>query len=252
MSIADKLIQIAENEPKVFEAGKAAGKKAEYDAFWDSFQDNGNRNDYQCGFGGKGWIDQTFKPKYDIILGIGYTAMRMFWDAKITDLAATLEQLGLQFDTSKAYYFDYMFQWCTLLKRVPPLDFSGTVNGNKEIMYVFSNCGALETIDKMIVPKELKYTGVFGGCYNLVNLIVEGTIGQNGFDLKDCTKLSKASIESVIRHLSKETIGLTVTFSKAAVDKAFETSEGANDGSTINSDYFALINGYPEWTFSLV
>ena len=39
MSIAEKLTTVAENVPKVYEAGK----KAEYDAFWDKYQNNGKR-----------------------------------------------------------------------------------------------------------------------------------------------------------------------------------------------------------------
>ena len=39
MSIAEKLITIAENEERVYESGK----KAAYDRFWDVYQQNGNR-----------------------------------------------------------------------------------------------------------------------------------------------------------------------------------------------------------------
>ena len=37
MSIAEKLTAIAENVPKVYEAGQ----KSEYDRFWDAYQNNG-------------------------------------------------------------------------------------------------------------------------------------------------------------------------------------------------------------------
>ena len=45
-----------------------AGKKAEYDAFWDTFQNNGNRTTYSYAFYGSavGWNDTTFNPKYPI------------------------------------------------------------------------------------------------------------------------------------------------------------------------------------------
>ena len=39
MSIAEKLQQIAENEQNVYDAGK----KAQYDEFWDNYQNKGNR-----------------------------------------------------------------------------------------------------------------------------------------------------------------------------------------------------------------
>ncbi len=66
-----------------------------------------------------------------------------------------------------------------------------------------------------------------------------------------CTKLSKASLTSIINGLSAETSGLTVTLSKTAVNKAFETSEGANDGST-SAEWLALIATKPNWNISLV
>ena len=62
MSIADKLTQIAENEQAVFDAGK----KSEYDTFWDSYQENGNKVAYRLAFFGSGWNDTTFHPKYPI------------------------------------------------------------------------------------------------------------------------------------------------------------------------------------------
>ena len=51
MSVANKLIKIAENMVNVFNKGKIegydegfkAGEQAEYTAFWDEFFENGNR-----------------------------------------------------------------------------------------------------------------------------------------------------------------------------------------------------------------
>ena len=48
-----------------------AGKKAQYDAFWDRYQDYGDRRDYTMLFAGAGWTPETFKPKYKIIAGNG-------------------------------------------------------------------------------------------------------------------------------------------------------------------------------------
>ena len=50
--------------------------------------------------------------------------------------------------------------------------------------------------------------------------------------------------------LSTTTTGLTVTFSKTAVDKAFETAEGANDGST-SPEWLALVATRPNWGIGL-
>ena len=62
MSIAEKLQIVAENEQKVYEAGK----KTQYDEFWDAFQDYGNKTNYANAFGGY-WNEKTLRPKYDIV-----------------------------------------------------------------------------------------------------------------------------------------------------------------------------------------
>ena len=79
----------------------------------------------------------------------------------------------------------------------------------------------------MCVDENTLFTSTFIQCNALENLTIDGTIGQNNFNLKDSTKLSKASIESVIDALSTTTSGLTVTFSKTAVDNAFTADEWA-------------------------
>lgn len=73
MSIMGNLATIAENVPKVYEAGK----KSEYDAFWDAIQCNGERNIYRDVFCNSdsynaaekkynNWDETTFRPKYPI------------------------------------------------------------------------------------------------------------------------------------------------------------------------------------------
>ena len=64
MSIADKLLTIAQNQQAVYDAGK----QAEYDRFWDEYQKNGTRTNYYYAFAGSGWNTKTYAPKYPIIL----------------------------------------------------------------------------------------------------------------------------------------------------------------------------------------
>ena len=51
---------IAENQQRVYDAGK----QSEYDRFWDSFQQNGTRANYSFAFAGVAWTDETLQPKY--------------------------------------------------------------------------------------------------------------------------------------------------------------------------------------------
>ena len=61
MNITEKLLRQKQDFDDVYEAGK----KAEYDEFWDGIQDYGNRTDYTQGF--KNWKGvEAITPKYPI------------------------------------------------------------------------------------------------------------------------------------------------------------------------------------------
>lgn len=49
-----------------YQEGVTDGKQAEHDAFWDCFQQNGERSDYEYAFCGSGWTDENYSPKYPI------------------------------------------------------------------------------------------------------------------------------------------------------------------------------------------
>lgn len=218
MSIAEKLQTIAENEQRVYEAGKAhgetVGKKAQYDEFWDNFQNYGNRNDYNNAFFGKGWNDISYNPKYPIISKEGNGSNATFSYTLITDTKV-------------------------------PIDISKSTSTD-----LFGNAYKLVTIRKLVVSETSKHNRSFLNCNALENLTIEGVIGT-AIDLQYSTKLSKASITSVINALSPTASGLTATFSKTAVNKAFETASGANDGTT-STEWLALRGTKSNWTISLV
>ena len=92
---------------------------------------------------------------------------------------------------------------------------------------------------------------MFGYCNKLEEVRIEGTIGQNGLDLRWSTKLSRASIESIINALSDTTSGLSITLSLAAVNRAFAYVENGDDGS-INQPWLDLVASKPNWAINLV
>lgn len=211
MSIAEKLTTVAENVPKVYEAGK----QAEYDEFWDNFQENGNRTYYPNAFCYGGWNDDNFNPKYPIK---PTSCNNMFMSAMyLTDTKVDIDLTG-----------------------------EGTQKYN-----IFNNAKKLKTVRKLIVNENTPMSGSFDYCTALENVTFEGVIGKNGLDLQWSTKLSKASIESIIYALSTTSNGLAVTLSATALNTAFETSEGAADGST-SEEWTNLISTKSNWTISLV
>ena len=244
MSKAEKLTTIAENEQKVFEAGK----QAEYDRFWDSYQENGNKTNYLYAFAGKGWNNETFKPKYDLI-DSEYT-QRIFLDTGEIDVCARLKECGVTLDISNSTGIVYLAYGADILT-LPVLDCSK----KPDLTYFLCQTNKLKSVEKVILKNDGSQAfGVdtsFGGLYALEEIRFEGVIGQNNFAIKDSKLLSKTSIESIINALSTTTSGLTVTLSKTAVNNAFETSTGSGNGST-SQEWLNLIATKSNWNIELV
>lgn len=255
MTIAEKLTKIADNEQKVYDAGK----QAEYDAFWDAYQPyKGNAHYYQYAFCNEGWNDETFKPKYDIVFTRGYSGNSTFWGCAVTDLAAALERQKVKLDTTFCGFMASMFQ-LTKTKRIPEINCSYVHEYGNDLTYTF-NSSLVETIDKLIVTETLGYTDTFNKCANLKNIVFEGVIGQN-INFQWSTLLTRASIESIVTHLSDTVSGKTLTLSKTAADTAFpcwdenENGEWVNAGCGGNGEWLELIapkveNG--KWIIDLV
>ena len=225
MNTSEKLKTIAENVDKVYKAGRSvggydngyeAGQKAEYDAFWDTFQSNGNRTNYSYGFGGDGWTKELFKPKYDMYID---DAGAMFYRSGINgDIAEICANAGVKFDTSKVSNFATFAAW-SVITRFGEID---TISAwDASLNNSFYSCNNLHTIDKLILKSTGTQTFVntlFYGCTALKNITIEGTIGKT-ISFVDCP-LSVASMESIISH-SKNYQGTsgqytqTITFSTA-------------------------------------
>jgi len=216
----------------------AAGEKSQYDEFWDAFQNAGSRTDYENGFMGDCWDETTFKPKYDLK---PVSARSMFTKfGKIgsgVSLAELLNRAGVSLDTSNVTMGRTMFS-AFHGAALPPLVFNKATDLNS----LFYDCLWLDNLDITLnLDKSANIAGMFGTCRALTNLTVHGTIAGTGVSLQWSTGLTKASFISVIRALSEETSGLSITFSKTAKEAAFTAEE-----------WSALIGEKPNWTISLV
>ncbi|MBR4078561.1 MAG: hypothetical protein IKK17_08125 [Oscillospiraceae bacterium] len=215
--------------------GVAEGKQTEYDRFWDAYQENGNRTNYEHSFRGTGWTQETFRPKYNLILsGSNISVFQNM--GFVGDLAQRLEDLGVTLDTSRATVLSSLFNSATDITRIGVIDISNAPNSNAVFAYFKGH-----TIDKVIVTENNMWDFQFQTCTYLENLTIEGAIGKSGLNLQWSTKLSKASITSVVNALSRTTSGLSVTFSETAVNNAFTEAEWA-----------VLAAAKPNWTINLV
>lgn len=225
MSIAEKLQTVADNQQRVYDAGQ----KSEYDAFWDAYQQNGKRTNYNNAFYGDGWNDTTFKPKYDII-PTDRNNGGMFSYSAITDIKGIIEKQGVKLDLSLCNS-ETQFTWA-LNTRLPVMDYSASTG----VSFYYSY--KLKSIDKIILKQDGSQAFNFAGAASLKDVIFEGVIGKN-IDLKECP-LSKASIESVFYALSSTTTGTTATFRQSAVNAAFT-----------DDDWNAKVAGKSNWTITL-
>lgn len=92
------------------------------------------------------------------------------------------------------------------------------------------HCPNLESIDAFYPSVDTKFSGTFSECPNLKSVGFKSEIAVDGLSFEYSPLLDRASIENIFDKLSTSTSGLTVTISEKAVKRAFETSEGANDG----------------------
>lgn len=220
MSISDKLVVIAENEQKVFDAGykkgkqeggdtEAAynqgvedGKKAEYDYFWDIFQRNGERSSYQDAFEDIWWNDAIFKPKYNLIITNG-TKM-FYYNRGITNIKASLENCGVVLDTSGATKLANMFYRATS-EEIPTIDLSSATDTSR-MFY----SGDIITIEKVIFSENTVIaSNIFNSTTGLENIEIGGEICSD-ISFSACTKLTLDSLMSIINHL-KDFSGTTTT-----------------------------------------
>ena len=159
------------------------------------------------------------------------------------------QELGIKFDFSNVRNLSYTFADKGFWKTLNVIDMTGTTGNNDYAFY--GGYGDQKTrINKLIVNENTKFNTIFGYCGRLTHMIVEGTIGQNGFDVHWSPSLSKASIISIINALSSTAADKSVTLSKKAVNAAFETSEGTADGAE-SEEWLNLISQKSNWTITL-
>lgn len=204
MTTAEKLQTIAENVPRVYEAGKEAGKKSEYDKFWDAYQNYGNKNGYPNAF--YNWRNDCYNPKYPIY--------------------------GKNTSTTS------IFQWGGMTDTLVDVILLGTSDASYAFRY-----SDLKTIRKIICEETVNLYKAFEYTYALENITFEGSIGGSDIDFQWSTKLTKASILSIVNALSVNVTGRTLTLSQTAVDNAF--------GGSTSAEWLALVANRSNWSILL-
>ena len=189
MNIAEKLTTIAENEQKVFDAGRKS--------FMETYQ--GNANDGTLMFGSPAWNSSTFYPVKDIDLHTRSFYYFSWGKAPYIDLAQRLEDCGVRIlPVTRTGAYSYAFLYCSVT-RLPELDFS--MYPTQPFNETFAYASHLVTIDKLILGEHTgAFTRTFNSCNALKNIVIEGTIASSiSFSSSPLTVDSMKSIISSLK-----------------------------------------------------
>lgn len=232
-----------------------AGKKAEYDAFWDGKLLGGTRTNFAYFIYGERHTAETFKPTHDIrpvgdVTDMFSCALSSVGEYGLLNMKDVEDSCNMVFDFSKATVFIRTFArgfW----KHLNIIDLSSAINTQFAFYggYLGNQKNGIESIERLIISENtVLANSTFQYATQLKHAIFVGIIATN-INLSD-SPFDKESLTSIINTLSTTTTGLTVTLSLTAVNKAFETSEGANDGST-SAEWLALVATRSNWTIAL-
>ena len=217
---------------------EVAGGDKYYDSFWDAYQFYGERVAYYYGFCGAGWNNETFNPKYPIVVSGSAEGMFRNFHYTNTDITKGVDLTP----------FNISWKGCTKLEntfynaRIYNVGFiDATGCSNISNAFVNGGKGAIVKIN-LKVKAATTYTTPFVNQADLVDLIFtsDSVIGNSGIDLSASTKLSKASVESIINALSTTASGKSITLPTKAKTNNFTDAE-----------WTALVGTRSNWTISL-
>lgn len=198
------------------------------DGFWDDFQENGERTNYDDAFSSDLWTDEIFTPKYPMNCT---SASGMFRGSKITTIPEGM------LDTTNCEVMGFFARDSAFVK-LPRI----VIGANCKIaLQLFLNSTNLLEIETLAIfgssyengGMMTNATNLFYGCSSLEKITIEGEIFFD-INFKWTTKLSVASMQSVITHLKNcadtdEALTHTVTFSSdcwAKLDEEGATAPG--------------------------
>ena len=195
--------------------GIEQGRQAEYDRFWNAYQNNGAAMDYTYAFSGAIWDDDCYNPKYPIK---ATSCINMFRNSAITDTKVTI-------DLSNG---------------------TGT--------YVLNNCQKLVRVFKIIPNINIDFTGWFANNKALEEVYFGDKDGEQNYigksiSFASCPLLTVGSINSICAHLSPNVSGQTITFNKAAKETFYNANKTAFDNADLAWAY--LCQERPKWSFVL-
>lgn len=202
------------------DAAFEAGRKAEYDEFWDAFQRNGEEYMYY-----------------------GYMFVnRDLWTQDAIE--------KIKYKNLKANYFAVVFQNNTSIVDLSAFSFESKTKMG--LSSCFNGCTNLEKCMKINCEYVYEfYANTFQNCTKMYELLLSGTLIRGGLNTS-WSPLGKDSLVGIINALSDNPVSNpTITLRLSSVNTAFETSVGANDGAE-STEWTALVATKSNWTINLI
>lgn len=163
------------------------GDDSFYDAFWDSYTNNGERTDYSSAFQGAYWTTESFgTPKYVLK---PTNAQYMFMSTRITEISEGV------LDTSQCTNMQRMFYMAQVAK-IPTLDCSSCTSLEQAFSESW-NFYFKTDITLINVRADCAFSSAFSWLNNLVNFRITGTIGKS-ISLSNSPNLSDESVQNII------------------------------------------------------
>jgi hypothetical protein len=92
------------------------------------------------------------------------------------------------------------------------------------MLYYCYNCPNLERIEGIDFSSATNATNAFSNCGKLESIVINGTISCD-ISFAACKLLNKKTIGDIIKALSADATGKTITFSKTAKEAVFTEDE---------------------------
>ena len=192
--------------------------------------------------------------KSEVILNLPQvsTLDNLFRADSVVNVNKTVEHLTINCKKTLSSMANMIYSYHTgsILKRL-------TLNLNLDginCIGAFYNNHELEIIDGTPINASRVtgngFTDTFRACSALREVRFQGSI-KGDLPLGGCPLLSADTLNNILGLLSDESTGKTITFSAACINARYETSPGANDGSTSEA-WASIVASKPNWTFALV
>ena len=226
MNIAEKLQIIAENQQKVYEAGKAeggdteasynegfdAGTQTENKRFWDSIFQDGKRTNFAYAFAGDTLVREMESLPYIIrpvdTSATTRSANNMFmWFNRNRILGGNYDMTEVckKLDLSQTISVQGMFA-ASYVDNIT-LDLSNVQNARE--LFSRADSGYVNNITLTVTDKCTNYTGTFNYGSTITHLIfTDGSVIAANISFDRCNSLDDESIQSIINAL-QDRIGLS-------------------------------------------